>query len=172
MNTKNLVVLSLLIGMGAVLHTIVPGLILGMKPDMMLTMMFLGIVIFPEKKSVFLAAAVTGVLSGLTSTFPGGLLPNIIDKLVTAYVFYSLMLIFKKHRGSAAYTAALTAVGTIVSGTVFLAAAYYIVGLPGAFAGLFAGAVLPAALFNTIFMIFLFPIASGVLKKTKLVELK
>ncbi|WP_071459078.1 tryptophan transporter [Bacillus massilinigeriensis] len=172
MNTKNLVALSLLIGMGAALHIVVPGFIMGMKPDMMLSMMFLAILLFPERKGVFLVAAVTGLLSGLTTTFPGGLLPNIIDKFLTAALFYALFTVTKNHYGSMLHAAILTSIGTIVSGTVFLASAYYIVGLPGAFAGLFAGAVLPAALFNTFFMMILFPIAFGIFKKTKLAESK
>ena len=40
MNTKVLVSLALLVGIGAVLHTVVPPILFGMKPDMMLTMMF------------------------------------------------------------------------------------------------------------------------------------
>ncbi len=50
MNTKSLVALSLLVGIGAVLHAVIPGVFLGMKPDMMLTMMFLGIFYFQTKK--------------------------------------------------------------------------------------------------------------------------
>ena len=92
MNTKNLVALSLLVGIGAVLHAVVPPIFLGMKPDMMLTMMFLGILLFPEIKNVFLVAIVSGILSGLTTTFPGGLFPNIIVKFVTGLLFFLLIL--------------------------------------------------------------------------------
>ena len=48
MNTKSLVTLSLLVGIGAVLHTVVPGFAFGMKPDLMLLMMFLGIFLLPD----------------------------------------------------------------------------------------------------------------------------
>ena len=51
MNTKKLVIIALLVGMGTVLHAVVPGFVFGMKPDMMLTMMFLGIILFPDFKS-------------------------------------------------------------------------------------------------------------------------
>jgi len=172
MNTKNLVALAVLMGMGVVLHAAVPGFILGMKPDMMLTMMFLGIILFPEKKSVLLVGIVTGILSALTTGFPGGQIPNIIDKLFTAFIFFGLLMVFKKYHGSVIQAAVLTAVGTVVSGTIFLASAYFIVGLPGAFVGMFAGAVLPAIAFNTVFMVILFPIALNIFKRTKLVETK
>jgi hypothetical protein len=170
MNTKNLVALSLLVGMGAVLHAIVPGFFLGMKPDMMLTMMFLGIVLFPDKKSVLLVGAVTGLISGLTTTFPGGLVPNIIDKPVTAFVFFGILFMMKKYQSSIYTVAALTAIGTVVSGIVFLGSAYYLVGLPGPFAALFAAVVLPAAAFNTVFMAILYPVATNIFKRAKLAE--
>ncbi|MEH7444396.1 tryptophan transporter [Bacillus sp. JJ1122] len=170
MNTKNLVALSLLVGMGAVLHAIVPGFFLGMKPDMMLTMMFLGIILFPDKKSVLLVGVVTGLISGLTTTFPGGMVPNIIDKPVTAFVFFGILLLMKRYQTSIYTVAALTAVGTIVSGIVFLGSAYYLVGLPGPFTALFAAVVLPAAAFNTVFMAILYPVATSIFKRAKLAE--
>lgn len=167
MNTKNLVALSLLVGIGAVLHTIIPGFFLGMKPDMMLTMMFLGIILFPDKKSVLLLGLVTGIVSGLTTTFPGGLIPNIIDKAVTAFVIFGLFLALGKFKYSLVGIGVLTVIGTIVSGIVFLGSAYYIVGLPGSFVALFAAVVLPAAAFNTVTMIILYPIANSIVNRTK-----
>lgn len=167
MNTKNLVALSLLVGIGAVLHTIIPGFFLGMKPDMMLTMMFLGIILFPDKKSVLLLGLVTGIISGLTTTFPGGLIPNIIDKAVTAFVIFGLFLTLGKFKYSLVGIGVLTVIGTIVSGIVFLGSAYYIVGLPGSFVALFAAVVLPAAAFNTVTMIILYPIANSIVNRTK-----
>jgi hypothetical protein len=168
LNTKNLVALALLVGMGTVLHAVVPGFFLGMKPDMMLVMMFLGIVLFPDKKSVLLLGLATGIISGLTTTFPGGLFPNIIDKFVTSFVFFALFLAFSKFSKSIISTAILTAVGTIISGIVFLGSAYLIVGLPGPFAALFATVVLPAAAVNTIVMVVLYPVAASILKRTKI----
>ena len=76
MNTKKLVVLALLVGMGAVLHTVVPGFFLGMKPDMMLTMMFLGIILFPDKKSVLLLGLATGIISAINDFFPCRKIPK------------------------------------------------------------------------------------------------
>ncbi|MDE3838130.1 tryptophan transporter [Bacillus methanolicus] len=168
MNTRSLVALSLLVGIGAVLHAVVPGFFLGMKPDMMLTMMFLGIILFPEKKNVLLLGLVTGLISGLTTTFPAGLFPNIIDKLVTSFIFYGLFLALKNFRSSIFSVAVLTAVGTIISGIVFLGSAYLIVGLPGPFAALFGTVVLPASAVNTIVMVILYPVANGIVKRTKI----
>jgi hypothetical protein len=166
MNTKNLVVLSLLAGMGVVLHTVMPAF-LTIKPDMMLAMMFLGIILIPEIKSVMLLSIVTGGLSALTTGFPGGQLPNIIDKPITALVFFGLFLALKHYRNSIISIAVLTAIGTLVSGSVFLGSAYYIVGLPSSFTALFAAGVLPAIALNTIIMVILYPVALSVVKRTK-----
>jgi hypothetical protein len=168
MNTKNLVALSLLVGIGSVLHAVVPGIFLGMKPDMMLTMMFLGIILFPDQKSVLLLGIVTGLISGMTTTFPGGLVPNIIDKFVTAFIILSIFLVIKKFNTSIFAIGALTAIGTIVSGIVFLTSAYLLVGLPGPFVALFAAIVLPTTVVNTLVMVVLYPVATTVLKRTKL----
>ncbi|MCM3567895.1 tryptophan transporter [Neobacillus mesonae] len=167
MNTKNLVILALLAGIGVVLHTVMPSFF-GIKPDMMLAMMFLGIVLIPEIKSVLLLAIVTGVLSGLTTGFPGGQIPNIIDKPITALVFFGLFLALNKYRNSVISVAVLTAVGTLVSGTVFLTAAYFIVGLPSSFAVLFAAGVLPAIAINAVVMVIVFPIAQTIFKRSKI----
>ncbi|MDF2856121.1 MAG: tryptophan transporter [Neobacillus sp.] len=168
MNTKNLVSLSLLVAIGAVLHAVIPPIFLGMKPDMMLTMMFLGIILFPEIKSVMLIAIVTGAISALTTGFPGGQLPNIIDKPVTALVFFSLFLMLGKFKKSILSVAILTAVGTVISGTVFLGSALFIVGLPGPFIALFGTVVLPTAAISTVVMIILYPVAQSIGRRTNL----
>lgn len=166
MKTKTLVSLSLLIGIGAALHFIIPGFFLGMKPDMMLLMMFLAIVLFPEKKNVFVVALAAGAISAMTTTFPAGQIPNIIDKLVTAFLFYFLFIGIKKFSTSVISVSILTAVGTIISGVVFLGSAYYIVSLPGPFVVLFGAVVLPAVLLNTVAMVIIYPIVTGILKKS------
>ncbi|TYR78999.1 tryptophan transporter [Priestia megaterium] len=169
MNTKVLVSLSLLVGIGAVLHTIVPPILFGMKPDMMLTMMFLGILLFPGIKNVLLLGFTTAVISALTTSFPGGQIANIIDKPITAFIFFGLLVIISKVTTLKTPTAAaLTAVGTLVSGVIFLSAAAILVGLPGGLIALITGVVLPAAVVNTIVMVVIYPIVQTVLKRTNI----
>ncbi|MBO0961338.1 tryptophan transporter [Neobacillus sp. MM2021_6] len=167
MNTKNLVILALLAGIGVVLHTIMPSF-LGIKPDMMLAMMFLGILLVPEVKSVMLMGIVTGILSALTTSFPSGQIPNIIDKIVTSLIFFGLFLVFRKVMKPIVCAAILSAVGTLVSGTVFLGSALLLFSLPGPFAALFSVGVLPAIALNTVIMIILYPVAQSIFKRTKL----
>lgn len=167
MNTRNLVVLSLFVGIGAVLHAVAPPILFGMKPDMMLTMMFLGIILFADVRSVLLLGSVTGIISGLTTTFPGGLIANLIDKPVTALIFFGLLVMVNKLNRSIVSACVLTAIGTVVSGVVFLTSAYVIVGLPGPFLGLFGAVVLPTTVVNTITMVVLYPIANTIFKRSK-----
>ncbi|WP_042349655.1 tryptophan transporter [Bacillus massiliigorillae] len=165
MNTKSLVSMALLVGIGAVLHAVVPG-ILFIKPDLMLTMMFLAIILFPQMKNVIVLGIVTGIISGLTTTFPGGFIPNVIDKFVTAIVFYLLLVLLKKIHFSIKTIGFLTVIGTLISGTVFLGSAYMIADLPKSFFALFASAVLPAMVINAILMVIIYPIVTAILKKS------
>lgn len=167
MNTKNLVLMALLVSVGAALYVIIPGINGGMKPDFMLTMMFVGILLFPDKKSVFLLAITTGVISGLFSTFPGGFFPNIIDKFITAFVFFAMAVLFKKAVSKLPVSIALCAVGTMLSGTIFLSAAIFIIGADIPFGFLFATVVLPAIAMNGIAFALIFPIIITLVKRSK-----
>ncbi|TFD97659.1 tryptophan transporter [Jeotgalibacillus sp. R-1-5s-1] len=169
MNTKTLVVLALFAGMGTALHLLIPGALL-MKPDMSLLMMFLGILLFPGVKNVLLIGLATGVLSGLTTTFPGGFLPNLIDKPITAFIFYGLILLGARFVKSAVGAGIFAGVGTLVSGLIFLGSAAVLVGLPGPIMALFASAVLPAIAVNSVLMAIMYPIAKTIMKRSNLIE--
>ena len=168
MNTKTLVSLSLLVGIGAVLHTVVPPILFGMKPDMLLTMMFLGILLFPNLKSVLLVGLTTGAMSALTTGFPGGQIANMIDKPITALMFFALVVLMKKLAKSAIAAVVLTGIGTIISGFIFLSAALLLVGLPGEFSALVKMVVLPASIVNMIVMAVIYPIVLNVIKRTSI----
>lgn len=167
MNTKNLVLMALLVSVGAALYVIIPGFSGGMKPDFMLTMMFIGILLFPNVKSVFLLAVTTGVISGLFSTFPGGFVPNILDKFITAFVFLAFVLILKKIVQKLPVAIALCAGGTVLSGTVFLSSAIFIIGADIPFGILFTTVVLPAMLLNGVAFTFIYPIVLTLVRRSK-----
>ena len=166
MNTKNLVLMSLLVAVGAVLYIIIPGFNGGMKPDFMLTMMFIGILLFPEIKNVFLLGLSTGIISGLFSTFPGGFVPNIIDKLITALVFFGLVILLKKLANKLATAIVLTCIGTLVSGTVFLSTAIFIFNAGAVFTELFVIVVLPAVLINGIAFFIIYPFVGKLVRRS------
>lgn len=169
MNTKNLVLMALLVGVGAALYVITPGMVQGMKPDFMLTMMFIGILLFPTFKETFLLAIATGVLSGLFTTFPAGFIPNVIDKAITGFVFLTIVLIIKKLATKTAVAAVLVGFGTILSGSIFLSVALFVFGadVGATFIALFIGVVLPAVAFNVIAFIIIYPIITNLLKRSK-----
>lgn len=168
MNTRVLVILSLLVGIGAVLHAVVPPILFGVKPDMLLSMMFLGILLFPKPKYVAILAIVTGIISALTTAAPGGPIANMIDKPITAACFLGLFLLVKNLIPTTISAPVLTAVGTLISGTIFLSVVVFMLGMMnGGFIGLFAGIVLPAAAVNTIIMVVVYPIVQGIMKRSK-----
>jgi hypothetical protein len=167
MNTRILVILSLLVGMGAVLHFIMPP-IYGVTPDMMLAMMFIGIMLFPKLKYVGILAIATGVLSALTTSAPGGQIANMIEKPITAMIFFALFLVFKDRINIKIGVPVLTAIGTMISGSIFLLLVFYVIGLmEGVFLLAFTTAVLPAAGLNTILMIIIYPVVQQILKRSK-----
>ncbi|BAM46860.1 tryptophan transporter [Amphibacillus xylanus] len=167
MRTKDLILLALFMGIGAVLHMISPPILFGMKPDIMLPMMFLGIMLFPKVNYVIVVSLATGVISALTTGAPGGQISNMVEKPITAFIFFGLLLIIPKAVNQKITVPILVTVGTLVSGSVFLIMALYVVGLmEGAFTALFVAVVLPAVLFNVIFTLILYPIIQSIMKRS------
>lgn len=169
MKTKILTMLALLVSIGTVLHTVMPPLLFGVKPDMMLAMMFLGIILFPKWNYVVLIAVATGAISALTTAAPGGQIANLIDKPLTACAFFLLFLLVRKHVNTKVAASALTFAGTLISGSIFLSIALFFIGfMDGGFLPLFAAVVLPAAIMNTVIMLVVYPIVEGITKRSKM----
>lgn len=150
MKLKNMILTSLLIAIGLVLHYIVPPIVGGMKPDFLLAMLFVALYIDNSPKNALVAGILAGIFAALTTGFPGGQVANMCDKIVTAFVVMAMIKVFEKLNSN--FSVIITAfVGTVVSGVVFLQTALLIVGnLPVAFPVLFTTVVIPAALVNTI----------------------
>lgn len=166
MNTKNLVLMAMLVAVGAALYLIIPGFNGGMKPDFMLTMMFVGIFLFPDTRSVFILAITTGVLSGLFSTFPLGFFPNIVDKLITAFVIYAVVVSLKKVSSHLIGATVIAAVGTLLSGFIFLSVAIFILGVELPFTALFVTVVLPAVIMNSVAFFIIQPIVIKLMERS------
>ncbi|MFC5558650.1 tryptophan transporter [Ureibacillus thermophilus] len=170
MKTKNLVLMALLIGIGTALYLVMPPIPIGggIKPDMMLTMMFVGIILFPNVRDAFILSVVTGVLSGLFSSIPGSLIPNIIDKFVTGFVFLLILYVVNKFAKNIVVYAILIGLGTLLSGTVFLSMLLLLVGdMPAAFGIMFATGVIPATIANIVAFCIIYPILTNLLKRSK-----
>ncbi|MDN4526941.1 tryptophan transporter [Fictibacillus fluitans] len=166
MKTRSLAITAVLLALGYVLHAVMPPLFLGMRPDMMLTMLFLTIIMFPALSNVIVAALATGVITAITTTFPGGQIANLVDKPISALVFLALFLLISRIKLNALTAASLTLVGTIVSGSIFLGTALLVAGLPGTFSALFLTVVLPTAAINCVVMFVIYPVANSVRKRT------
>ena len=148
MNLRKNIIISLLLAIGYVLHQIVPGTIGNMKFDLMLSFIFVALFISRDFKSTILTALLGGFITALTTTFPGGQIANVVDKLVTCVAVYLMIKVFDKLKLEQVSTGIIAFVGTIISGTTFLYTALVLVGLPAPFSVLFAGIVLPTAVTN------------------------
>lgn len=167
MNIKKIVINSLLLAIGAILHQITPPLVLGMKPDFYLTLLFIIIILNDDYKICLCCGIVAGLLSAASTTFPGGQLPNIIDKFITTNVIFLIMIPFRKILNNQIKIVVITAIGTIISGFVFLTSASIMVGLPGSFRILFLSIVIPACAINTVASIVLFNAINIALKSKR-----
>lgn len=170
MKLQKLVLMALFLGIGTILNAMIPGFFFGMKPDMLLTMMFIAIFLFADKGNIVVLGLAAGILSGLTTTIPGGFLPNIIDKLITSAVIFLLFILFKHLLNRKLTALILTAVGTVMSGTIFLTALTLVGALPAkaSFIAMFTAVVLPAAAINTVFVMIIFPIIMRIMSRSRL----
>ena len=150
--TKQLVTNSLLLAVGFLLHYVTPAIGLPMQIDFSLITLILIIAFNRNSFSTCLASGVaTGIFSGITTKFPLGFIPNIFDKITTAIFVYLLIKLLDKTALHNKIKAVITnAVGTLVSGIVFLASALLLVGLPAPFSVLFVTVVIPAIAVNTV----------------------
>ncbi|MPQ45187.1 tryptophan transporter [Clostridium tarantellae] len=174
-NTKNLIITALLLAIGALLHQITPALGLPMQPDFALTMLFIIIILNKnDYKTILISSLISGIFAAMTTKFPGGQIPNIIDKTLTGNFVFLITLLaykFKKfnslNKAKQNYFLALLIlpIGTLISGTLFLSSAQILVGLPAPFIILFLTVVLPSILINLIAGIFLFKVISMSLKR-------
>jgi hypothetical protein len=150
LKTKELALTALLLAIGLVLHQITVGLLAGMKPDFLITMLFVVLLLLRNRRLVIPAGLAAGVLAALTTSMPGGQLPNIIDKFLTAAVAMGIIRLLQERIKDHVLAVIVGFVGTIVSGTVFLGSAQLIMGLPVSFKALFIGVVLPTAAINAV----------------------
>lgn len=167
MDIKKMTMNAILIAIGAILHQITPAIGLPMQPDLALAMLFIIIILNDDYKTTLVAGLVMGIFTALTTKFPGGQIPNIIDKVVTCNIIYFAILPIRNKLKGITKMAISLPVGTLISGLVFLLSAQLIVGLPSEFMALVKVVVIPAAIMNTVLGIILFKAVTVALKATK-----
>lgn len=156
-NLRDFVLSGLLLAMGMVLHYITPSTGTPVKPDFLLSMLFICLLMFEDTTIGMAAGIAAGILSGLTTSVPGGLIPNIIDKLITTIVFIGLIKISKKYVNQYMMSIVVPVLGTFFSGSIFLLSAILLgVFPPETFLPAFVTAVLPATVGNVVLVALLF----------------
>lgn len=156
--TRNLTISAIFMALGLVLHFMVPGVFFGVKPDFLLSMMFISLMIVDDSKEALLIGIAGGIMSALTTGFPGGQIPNFIEKIITSLlVFYMIKTMNKNF--SIPKIILIFALGTMISGTMFLTIALTMTKQLNLFIPSYP-AVLVAMAINSILGVFLYQATS------------
>ena len=158
---KKNILISLLLAMGLIFSQITPPFLGGMRFDFLLSFMFVSLILIRDLKSALLTGILGGLLSASVTTFPGGQIPNILEKIVVSLYIFGLLKLFKNELNIGKLVF-LSITGTFISGFLFLTFAQLIVGLPASLISLLIAVVLPTTLINGIGTVFLF----GLIEKT------
>ncbi|MDR7871131.1 MAG: tryptophan transporter [Tissierellaceae bacterium] len=165
MKLKENIFTTLLLSIGLILHYATPGILGGMKFDFLLIFIFASILLNSKFDNIILTALLGGILSAMTTTFPGGQIPNMIDKMVTCLSMYLVINFFKKYSLNTITVGIIGAIGTLISGMTFLISALYISGLPAPMLVLVSGIVIPTAIVNTISIVVVYKALKVTVKK-------
>lgn len=151
-NVRKMTINGILIALGTILHQITPAIGLPMQPDFAIIMLFIIIILNRDYKTIMISSIIIGILTALTTKFPGGQIPNIIDKLVTGNIIYLVSKILNNRVREVVEILIYLVFGTIISGTTFIYSAMILVGLPSGttFMGLVISVVVPTLILNII----------------------
>lgn len=152
MKTKKLTLFSIFLAVGFLLHQIMPGIpfLGGMKMDFLLVMFFFSIFYCENLKEVLTCSLLFGILSALTTTFPGGQAGNLIDKPVTGIFFFALSGLIGKKLPQGAKSLILPFLSTIISGFIFLRVSTLASGMSVPVMNLLLVLVIPTAVLNSL----------------------
>ncbi len=145
---RKTIISAILLAIGFVLHQVMPALG-GVTFDVQLSMLFIIIMLNMDFKNTIMVSLASGLITAVTTKFPGGQFPNMIDKFITGIVIYLLIIALSKIANKYVVAAVVGFAGTLLSGTIFLISALLIAGLPLPFATLFFTVVVPTSLANT-----------------------
>ena len=163
-DVKKLTFSAILLSIGFILHQIAPAGVGGVTFDFMVAVLLVILAINRDFKISIVAGIAAGIITALTTKFPGGQIPNMIDKIVTVSVIYPLIRL-GKNLPQSIYMGLVGFIGTVVSGSIFLSSAAFLIGLPAPFQILFLTVVLPTGIGNTFITSLLFRIALSAIEK-------
>lgn len=165
MNLRKLLISSLLLSVGLMLRQITPPILMGMKPDFMLSMMFIAIIFADDYKITLVIGLTSGIIAAMTTSFPGGQVPILIDKVLTCNFVFIMIKVLDDRLAGGIKIIIISLMGTLFSGFAFLLTALFLVGLPAPFSALAATVVIPAAILNTISASILFSAVTLAMKR-------
>lgn len=122
-NTQVMVTSAILLALGLVLHMIIPSA--GIKPDFLLACMFIAITLTDNKKQVFAITIVSGILTAMTTNFPAGQLPSMIDKFLSGFLFLMIYRSINNRKSiNTIHIGIISAISTLFSGVIFLTSVF------------------------------------------------
>lgn len=166
-NAKSLAISGILIGLGFILHSVVPPLFFGIKPDFLLACMFVSIAFTKDFKTMVATAVTCSIIAALTTNFPGGQIPSILDKTISAFFAFYMIKLISNNLNNTKKTIFFTItsfLGTLVSGAVFLLSVLFMLALPAPFMVLFTTIVLPTAILNAVIGFIMFTLMNNINK--------
>lgn len=120
MKTRSITEASILLAIGTILH-LIPGFVGMVKPDFMLVCIFTIIILNKDFKTALAVGIAGGILVGMTTSAPGGFLPNFVDKIISSLLVYVAVKFFEKINMENNFSVGfLYFIGTVISGFVFL----------------------------------------------------
>ena len=167
MELRRTIISAILLAIGFVVHQLVPPFF-GVTFDIELAMLFTIIALYMDLKNVIVVSMASGIITAITTKFPGGQIPNMIDKMITGIIVYLLLLLLQKVLKKQTAMFVVGFVGTVISGSVFLFSAKVLAGLPASFTFLFLTVVLPTAAANTAIAPLLYGLVTASKRAVKL----
>ncbi|MDY3006883.1 tryptophan transporter [Anaerococcus sp. AGMB00486] len=156
MKTRTITQSAILLAIGTILH-LIPGFVNMVKPDFMLVCVFTIIIANKDIKTALAVGVAGGILAGITTSAPGGFVPNFVDKVISSlFVYAGSKFIAENKIGSLVSKGALYFLGTCLSGLIFL----FLMNLAGALPkgvgvpAMFLALVIPTAAVNIIVGLF------------------
>lgn len=155
MNLRKLIKATFLLAIGLVLHALIPSFLGYIKPDFLLALFFIALLDLDTYPEVIVVSVAAGLLSGMTSSIPGGLFANLVDKIITGPVVYSVFSMLKQRMKMDHIVLLLGFGGTMISGLIFIACIVVIGSLPIAQVPFLLGVVTITGVLNSVFVMFL-----------------
>ncbi|MDN4495091.1 tryptophan transporter [Ureibacillus aquaedulcis] len=145
-------------------YPFIPRILYNSEPDILVVMMCIGIILFPNTKNVIVLSLISGFLSIFTNDLQMtvGYVASFMSKPITAFIVYGALFLFKK-KDSFFVGIFLITIGTCVSvGTFHFLSGIFLKDILFLIGGILY--LISVTIFNIIFACILYPIAKAIKK--------